>query len=300
MISERDFLRRLEQAKTEDEKIWLATKRLIDSLPEDLQRLVYSAAIPHWFDSKILRALHPELGRRIKRLYSKLQMLPFVEPFEGRGHNIHELTRRLILDYLWRKQKRTYLSLSRNLAEFFENSMSSAQEKIDKRIRDVEKKKRTKKSIREFQQWVKKNPEIVNAISANYQIEHIYHLVLVQPQKGADRIRDIGWQWHDKLDYSFAELNALINSLGEHLSAGRVKGRVLGWEWFFKGLIASYRYDYVNAKILFFDVIRNNFSDNKLNADVRFRLGDMHMRLSELPEARARYEEALPLYRAIG
>jgi len=29
-------------------------------------------------------------------------------------------------------------------------------------------------------------------------------------------------------------------------------------------------------------------------------LGDVHMRLSELPEARARYDEALPIYRAIG
>ncbi|MBM4424677.1 MAG: tetratricopeptide repeat protein [Chloroflexi bacterium] len=40
--------------------------------------------------------------------------------------------------------------------------------------------------------------------------------------------------------------------------------------------------------------------DKELRANVLSSIGDVHTRLSELPEARARYEEALPIYRAIG
>ena len=40
--------------------------------------------------------------------------------------------------------------------------------------------------------------------------------------------------------------------------------------------------------------------DTRLEANCIKSLGDVHVRLSELPEARARYEEALPIYRAIG
>ncbi|MBE0681344.1 MAG: tetratricopeptide repeat protein [Anaerolineales bacterium] len=297
--SEHDFLHKLSGAKTEDEKTWLTTKRLIDSLPDDLQTLVYSAAIPHWFDARTLRVLNPELGRRINGLYSKLQKLPFVEPFEGRGHNIHELTRRLILDYLWKKQRRLYRSESQVLAKFYDDSSRLARKKIARKIKELEKIKDKKKSRREIQQWAKKNPEILNAVSSDFQIEYAYHLVIAQPKGGADNIRDMGWRWHDKFDYSFAELNALFDSIGEHIIAGRTKGRVIGWEKFFRGLLCSYRYDYINATTYFLDVISENYPDQKLNADVRFRLGDVHIRLSELPEARARYEEALPLYRAI-
>jgi len=299
MSTERDFLRKLEKAKTEDEKTWLTTKRLIDSLSEDMRTLVYSAAIPHWFDAKTLRALHPELSRKIRWLYPKLQKLSFVEPFEGRGHNIHELTRRLILDYLWKKQRRSYRSKSQVLANFYHDSARLAQKKIARKIKELGSRKDKKKFRREIQQWAKKNPEIVNAASSDFQIEYVYHLVIAQPKEGANYFQKMGWRWHDKFDYSFAELNGLIDSVGEHIVANRVKGRIVGWEKYFRGLLYFYRIENVNAAACFSDVIRTSFPDRRLNADVRYRLGNVHKRLSELPKALACYEEALPLYRAI-
>ena len=65
-------------------------------------------------------------------------------------------------------------------------------------------------------------------------------------------------------------------------------------------MLAAYDYRYDEAITQFQSVIASQYQDSPLNADTYFRLGDVHNQLSELPEARARYAEALPLYRAIG
>lgn len=296
MNTEREFLLKLAKAKTEDEKTWLTTKRLIDSLPEEMQTLVYSAAIPHWFDENILRALNPKLSRKIKRHYSKLQELPFVEKFENRGHNIHELTRRLVLDYLWKRKKNIYRSLSQNLVVFYENSTKKALKEITSKIKTL--KNGTKKTFKEFQRWIKINPEIVNALSPDYQNEMIYHLVIANPAKGNKVFTRIAWLKHDQFDLKFSELNALLFLIHEHIAAGRVKGKIIGWERFFRGLLYYYRYDYKNAKLDFTDVINKNYPDKKLNADAHLRLGDVHINLLEIPEALVCYKKALSLYRS--
>lgn len=296
---ERDFLRKLERAKTEDEKTWLTTKRLIDSLPEDLQTLVFSAAIPHWFDAKLLRTLHPELGRRINSLYSKLQKLPFVEPYEGRGYNIHELTRRLILEYLWKKQRHLYRFKSQSLVKFYDSSIKVAQKKITQKIKELENEKDKRRLKRKLQHWVNENPEIINAINPETNNEYIYHLIIAYPKKGVSVFRSTGWNLHDKFDYSFTELSALIDAITEHISANRVKGQVVGWERFFKGMLYFYQYDNKNAAACFSEIIRANYPEKKLNADVRYRFGNLYKRLRKLHKARSNYEEAMPLYQAI-
>ena len=99
-----DFLRQL-QAATDEKRRWLVTENLLNSLPPDLTQMAWAAAIPHWFDADILAALRPELKGRAAGLYAQLQTLPFVEPFEGRGYNVHELTRKLMLAHLWQEHR---------------------------------------------------------------------------------------------------------------------------------------------------------------------------------------------------
>ena len=114
-----NFLQRLQAAATDDERNWLVTENLLNSLPLDLRQMAYAAAIPHWFDTEILAALQPDLKDRAVQLYADLQRLPFVEPFQGRGHNVHELTRRLMLAQLWQTQRNEYVKLSGRAAEYF-------------------------------------------------------------------------------------------------------------------------------------------------------------------------------------
>ena len=114
-----DFLNRLQSANSTGERNWLVTLDLLESLPANLAKLAWAAAIPHWFDNDVLAALRPELKGKVNEFYNALLTLPFIEPFEGRGHNIHELTRGSMRTYLEKERPREFLSLSRRAAAYF-------------------------------------------------------------------------------------------------------------------------------------------------------------------------------------
>ena len=93
-----DLLARLSGTRDEIERAWLLTEALLNTLPAELASLVWAAAIPHWFNADILMALRPELNDRMETLYADLCQFAFVRPFVGRGHYIHESTRKQLLD----------------------------------------------------------------------------------------------------------------------------------------------------------------------------------------------------------
>jgi hypothetical protein len=94
-----DLLAKLTAAKSDSERAWIVTQNLLDALPAKLSQIVWAAAIPHWFDEDVLAALRPELAAQASELYPQMQSLSFVEVFAERGYNIHELTRKLMLDH---------------------------------------------------------------------------------------------------------------------------------------------------------------------------------------------------------
>ncbi len=299
MTDELDFLRQLQNAKSDDERTWLVTKHSLDSLPVDLAQMAYAAAVPHWFDAKILAALRPELIEKAETLYADLQRLPFIEPFSGRGHNVHELTRKLMLDYLWREKREEYVELSKRAVIFFVAQIAdpSFYEQLTKIMSEEQGEEKQQEKLKS---WLEKNPDAVKPPDPQSTIEQIYHLLIANPEKGADAVLYQGWKWHDEFDYTYATLSALTKAVREHVEAGRVDERGKGWGRFFEGMICYYRYQLQETVVAFLEVIASNYTDNKLNADTRFRLGEVHVYLSELKEARTRYEQALPLYQAIG
>ncbi|TVP66842.1 MAG: tetratricopeptide repeat protein [Leptolyngbya sp. LCM1.Bin17] len=114
-----DLLTRLAQAHTEEERTWLVTENLLHTLSPELQSAIWASVIPHWFDAEILAALRPELTETAEEVYGQLQQLPFVEVFPGRGHNIHERTRRAMLEQLWQVNSEEFKQLSGNAAQYF-------------------------------------------------------------------------------------------------------------------------------------------------------------------------------------
>ncbi len=120
-----ELISRLAAAKTDEERSWIVTESLLNSLPPDLASAAWAVAIPHWFDAEILAALRPELQEQATQLYDKLQTLSFVQEFQERGHNIHELTRKLMLDYLWRTDRKEFCLLSQRSADYFLGSNDS-------------------------------------------------------------------------------------------------------------------------------------------------------------------------------
>ncbi len=296
-----DFLRRIMAAQSADERHWIVTENLLNSLRPDLAQLAYAATIPHWFDAGILAALRPALAEQAEKLYADLQRLPFVEPFARRGHNVHELTRRLMLAHLWQSNREEFVALSRRAAEYFNHVMSAPVQPLLELIPVWQKDELSDDEIRaRIQAWQTEHAAETTPPEPHMQIEFIYHLLIADADAGANAVRDQGLAWHDEFDYTYASLNALARAVREHADAGRVDGRAKGWGNFFEALIAQYTYESHKAIELFNSVLTANYPDNQLNANCIQRLGDVHVRLSELPQARARYEEALPLYRSIG
>jgi tetratricopeptide (TPR) repeat protein len=92
----------LKEAQGDTARLGLASADLLlaghsDEEREKVRTALEVAAVPHWFDEKILAALlDPPLAAEAEALAAQLRRLPVVEPFPARGpgaSNVHEATR---------------------------------------------------------------------------------------------------------------------------------------------------------------------------------------------------------------
>ncbi len=89
-------LAKLEQAQGDPRKLALAAVDIFLSSKDEpwLREALEAAAIPHWFNAKILGKLLEVDETTSERFIAGLKELPFVERFEARGGwNVHEATR---------------------------------------------------------------------------------------------------------------------------------------------------------------------------------------------------------------
>jgi tetratricopeptide (TPR) repeat protein len=110
------------------ERQWLLLESVLESLSEEVRQAVWAIAVPHWFDDRILAALCPEFATQSTEIYQELQALSFVEVFEGRGHNIHEATRSVLLDRLWHDRSDEFKLISARAAEYFADDAENVAE----------------------------------------------------------------------------------------------------------------------------------------------------------------------------
>ena len=250
------LLARLATAHTEDERAWIITANLLAQMPPDLRAMTWAAAIPHWFDAATLAALRPELADRAAALYADLQTLSFVEVFPERGHNIHERTRQLLLDQLWRENPDEFRTLSARAAEFF-----AGRDEIE------------------------------------FRIAYTCHLLVADPDKGADAVRNLGADLNNT--FRFAELETLVNVALEPIRAGRVSGRARGWVYFRKGKLESQSYR-PEALETFQSALADADQDQNLQANVLKAMGDVQQFRKNMDAALTTYAQALDLFRAVG
>jgi len=131
-VSTADFdaiLARLEAARDDPRALALATLDICLAGREPLLRsAVEAAAIPHWFDTDILRALLPDAEARIDDLLQELAKLPMVETFKARGGwNVHELTRLALRERMARDEPARLAELSALAAAQFAGDASERQ-----------------------------------------------------------------------------------------------------------------------------------------------------------------------------
>jgi hypothetical protein len=93
---------------------WYLMQGSFDRLPDDISRSVlWAAAIPHWYKRSIICHLVPEAtSDSINLLNEQI----FTESFQGKGRNIHELSRILLLEKM---EPGLFLKLSSRAEEFF-------------------------------------------------------------------------------------------------------------------------------------------------------------------------------------
>lgn len=114
-----DFLEELQAAKSDEEREWLVIKFSLDSLEPHIRDAVWAAAIPQWFDLNLLgNLLTEEAKKNITTVFEKLISLAFVEKFQGRGFNVHERTRQILLNRMRQEDEVRYRELNARAADY--------------------------------------------------------------------------------------------------------------------------------------------------------------------------------------
>ncbi|WP_414623815.1 tetratricopeptide repeat protein [Calothrix sp. CCY 0018] len=264
-----ELLGKLAKAQTDEERSWIVTESLLSTLSPELAAAAWTVVVPHWFDAEILAALRPELQAQSSELYTELQALPFVEEFADRGHNIHDLTRNLMLNHLWQEHRDEFITLSQRAAEYFF-------------------------STNELQTAITDRPET--------QIERLYHLIVVDREWQGSEFWDVAENWHN--NFRIAELESLVAVLLEHIETERVtisaKAEVYYWagKTKFRVYEASAALKYYAAALESYREIGDRFGEaNTLRA-----IGDvcqLSSSMDDLQQALQSYEAALTLYHDI-
>jgi tetratricopeptide (TPR) repeat protein len=252
-----DLLTQLQAAQSDEEREWIVLQFSLNNLDPAVREAVWAAAIPHWFDAPFLSALLDNPGFASSEHFSSLLALSFIESFPGRGYNVHERTRALLLKRLWQDDREKYRTLSRRAADY------CAWEESD----------------------------------TLWRVETISHLLIADPDRGVSQLIDVGWEWHNSPNFAYNKVETLARAAREHADEGRLSERASAWTTFWEALLDSDYSRFLSAKKRFLEIPLK--IDQNLTVETTFRLGDVYLSLSETAKARACYEEALAIYRAM-
>lgn len=114
-----DILNRLQQTTQESERTWIITETLLNKQPEPLKNAIFTAAVPHWFNARILSALSGLEAADAEAVYSDLRKFSFTESFGTLGHMLHDLTRRAIIEHLRQRRSDWFQTISHRAYEHF-------------------------------------------------------------------------------------------------------------------------------------------------------------------------------------
>jgi tetratricopeptide (TPR) repeat protein len=119
-----DTLRRLEAAKGDPGALALATIDIVLEPHEPkLAGALEAAAVPHWFDEPLLRALLTDAVPDASDWFERLTGLTVAERFQAHGGwNVHEVTRLALRQRLFAREPERFCVLSRRAAAHLESA----------------------------------------------------------------------------------------------------------------------------------------------------------------------------------
>jgi len=263
-----ELFQKLAKAQTDEERSWIVTESLLATLSPELAAAAWAAVVPHWFNAEILAALRPELQAQSSQLYTKLQALSFVEEFADRGHDVHDLTRNLMLKHLWQEHQDEFITLSQRAAEYFGRN--------------------------------NQQPET--------QIEWLYHLIVVDREWKGSEFWNLAQNWDNSFRVAELEslIAALLEQIAAERVETLAKAEVYYWAGkakfrVYKAKEALERYEEALAFYRNIGVSEAPPVEARLGeANTLQAIGDVLQFLDRRTEALERYEEALAFYRDIG
>ncbi|NEQ67514.1 MAG: tetratricopeptide repeat protein [Symploca sp. SIO2D2] len=113
-------------AQTHEERARLIHDTQLQNLLKkdtNLYQILQAAAIPHWFNQGILRALLPDVPVNFAKLYEQFIALDFVEAIpQTEDFRIKKSNREWILEDLFKEDTEQFLNLSKLAAQYFASS----------------------------------------------------------------------------------------------------------------------------------------------------------------------------------
>lgn len=248
--------------------VWATTEDYLTLVPQDLRDLAYRCAVVHYFDAEVVRHLitdnggnesggvnHSNPPQRAGELYNTLQTLPFVEKYPDGRHNLHSLTRSVVLEHLWRDRRDFVVNVSRAAMRYFG--------------RDLE-----------------------NEVDVDDFVEYVYHLLIVDETEGLQSARDSAPQLAGtSLD---SAVHAIINAADEHRVAGRlsVQGAREVALWKANAALRGERFDEARELAEELLAVEPGDETNGVSSDAARVVAESYLAVDAIDEAIAAYERA--------
>lgn len=227
---------RLEAIESAEERERLVLQIRLESLSPQVRDALQAVAIPHWFDLLFLAALLNKPPESCHAIFDSLTRLSMVESCPGRGYNVHERSRFLLLEEVGRESRDQLLQLSQRAAIHCGHYAS------DEEI---------------------------------WQIEMIYHLLIADPALGLEAFRKAAQRWHSDTDNSHELLDVVARVVREHREAGRLERQACAWSFYWDGKLDQI-YNSNEAKSHFARAREFAGQDLQLDAEVALELGKFY------------------------
>jgi len=205
-----------------------ATISYLFSLAPELTDAIFRGAVLRWFNTGILGDVlgvgivsnlqmpAPDTRMVPRELHDQLCRLPFTEEYLGRGYSFHDLTRELVLSYLWEKELDFYRKVSARAVKYFEGLLNTHIDQSERgEIDPVE-------------------------VDWDLGVEQVYHYIIADEQQAIAMISSF-------LDYLLQQrrlgtYHAVIQAILEHADAGRVSPDFQAWLklWRLQEAVANY------------------------------------------------------------
>lgn len=201
-----DILTRLNTAQNDDERAELVLEFYLQSFDPSLREAVRAAAVPHWFDAAFIAVLLHKSEDEVSSIFEHLIKLSFVEVYQGKGYNIHERTRAVLLKRLWQGKPKDRLKFNQRAALHC----------ADQNLND-----------------------------ADWQIESIYHQLLIRSADAFQTLEGQIQMW--KKEFNFSKIEAIAQTIIAEREIVKFPAKVISFAYYEKAYSANFRGRYTEA-----------------------------------------------------